>query len=531
MYRVNLVESYFPAQEDEPVLETTVGGVLRAQAALTPDAEALVEADIAGALRRRWTYAELLADSERLARALLSRYQPGERVAVWAPNIPEWVILEYAAGLAGLTLVTANPAYRPRELQYVLEQSGAVGLFIVTEHRGNPMAEIAAQVAAQAPALREVVDLEDAAALYAGEVAKTALPKVRPGDPVQIQYTSGTTGFPKGVVLHHRGITNNARLSMTRMGLREGDTVLNVMPLFHTAGCGLLTLGAVQFGARLIVARLFDPEHALDIVETERVDFVLGVPTMLVALLEAQVVRPRDLSCVRIVGSGGAMVPPELVRRIRAEVVCDFYIVYGQTESSCLLTIAGPDDCETVGQPLAQTEISIRDPQTHGVQPPGAVGEICARGYGVMLGYNDNPEATANAVDAEGWLHTGDLGAMDASGCVRVTGRVKEMIIRGGENLFPAEIENVLLEHPEVLEAAVIGAPDERWGEIVVCFLRLAPGANLDRAALVAHCRERISPQKTPAHWIEVKDWPLTGSGKIQKFVLRDRFVAGEVTA
>jgi fatty-acyl-CoA synthase len=531
MYRVNLVESYFPAQEDEPVLETTVGGVLRTQAALTPDAEALVEADIAGALRRRWTYGQLLADSERLARALLSRYQPGDRVAVWAPNIPEWVILEYAAALAGLTLVTANPAYRPRELQYVLEQSGAVGLFIVTEHRGNPMAEIADQVAAQAPALREVVDLEDAAALYAGEAADAALPKVRPGDPVQIQYTSGTTGFPKGVVLHHRGITNNARLSMTRMRLRQGDTVLNVMPLFHTAGCGLLTLGAVQFGARLIVARLFDPERVLDIVEAERVDFVLGVPTMLVALLEAQAAQPRDLSCVRTTVSGGAMVPPELVRRIRAEVGCGFYVVYGQTESSCLLTIAGPDDCETVGQPLAQTEISIRDPQTHSVQPPGVVGEICARGYGVMLGYNDNPEATASAVDAEGWLRTGDLGAMDASGRVRVTGRVKEMIIRGGENLFPAEIENVLLEHPDVLEAAIIGAPDERWGEIVVCFLRLAPGASLDRAALVAHCRERLSPQKTPAHWIAVQDWPLAGSGKIQKFVLRDRFVADGVPA
>ena len=528
MYRVNLTESYFPAQDDEPILETTVGGVLRAQAALAPDAEALVEADIAGELRRRWTYAELLADAERLARALLSRYRPGERIAVWAPNVPEWVILEYAAALAGLTLVTANPAYRPRELQYVLQQSGAVGLFIVTEHRGNPMAEVAAEVAAHAPALREVVDLEDAAALYAGAMATTALPEVRPGDPVQIQYTSGTTGFPKGVVLHHRGITNNARLSMTRMRLRQGDAVLNVMPLFHTAGCGLLTLGAVQFGGRLILARLFDPERALDIVEAERADFVLGVPTMLVALLEAGAARPRDLSCVRTMGSGGAMVPPELVRRIRAEFGCDFYVVYGQTESSCLLTIASPDDCETVGQPLAHTAICIRAPQTHRVQPLGAIGEICARGYGVMLGYNDNLEATASAVDAEGWLRTGDLGVMDAGGCVRITGRVKEMIIRGGENLFPAEIENVLLEHADVLEAAVVGAPDERWGEIVVCFVRLAPGASLDRAALTAHCRERISPQKTPAHWVAVKDWPLTGSGKIQKFVLRERFVAGE---
>jgi fatty-acyl-CoA synthase len=528
MYSVDLTESYFPAQTDDAVRETTVGGVLRDQARLTPNAEALVEADIDGVIRRRWTYAALLAEAERLAHALLTRYRPGERIAVWAPNAPEWVILEYAAGLAGLTLVTANPAYRPRELQYVLQQSGAVGLFIVKAHRGNPMAEIAAEVARDIPALREVVDLEDPRALFAGETEEVVLPKVAAGDPVQMQYTSGTTGFPKGVVLCHRGITNNARLSAPRIGMRPGDAVLNVMPMFHTSGCGLLTLGAVQFGCRLVLMRLFDPARLLDIVEAERIEVVLGVPTMLVGVLEAQAERPRDLTCVRAAGSGGAMVPPELARRLSAELGCDFHIVYGQTESSCLLTIAASDDSESVGQPLAQTEMSIRDPRTGAVVPVGAVGEICARGYGVMLGYNDNPQATAAAIDADGWLHTGDLGTLDAQGRLRITGRVKEMIIRGGENLFPAEIENVLLEHAAIAEAAVVGVPDERWGEIVVGFLRLAPGASLDRAALVAHCRERISPQKTPAHWIAVTDWPLTGSGKIQKFVLRDRFVAGE---
>ena len=207
---------------------------------------------------------------------------------------------------------------------------------------------------------------------------------------------------------------------------------------------------------------------------------------------------------------------------------CDFHIVYGQTEASCLLTVGGAGDFETIGQPIPQTEMSIRDTRTDAVAPIGAVGEICYRGYGVMLGYNDNPEATAATIDAAGWLHSGDLGTMDAQGRLRITGRVKEMIIRGGENLFPAELENVLLEHPHVAAAAVVGVPDERWGEIVVGFLRLVPGASLDRAAMVAHCRERISPQKTPAHWITVQEWPLTGSGKIQKFVLRDRFMAGE---
>lgn len=533
MYPMELVQAYFPAQQDDVVLDTTVGGILRAQAAETPTAEALVEADIAGRIGRRWTYAALLGEAERLARALLSRYRPGERICVWAPNIPEWVMLEYGAALAGLTLVTANPAYRPRELRYVLEQSRAVGLFMVKEYRGSPMAEIAAEATAGLAAIRETVDMDDHGALFAGERADTALPAVATRDPVQIQYTSGTTGFPKGAVLHHQGITNNARFGFARYQARPGETVLNNMPLFHTAGCGILTLGACQFGCRMIVAKLFDPPRMLDIVESERVGFVFGVPTMLVGLLEAQAAQPRNVASVRMCGSGGSMVPPELVRRVRATFECDFETVYGQTETSPLLTQSHADDafddiCNTVGQPVPQTEISIRDPGTNAVVPVDVIGEICARGYCLMLEYNDNPEATAKTIDADGWLHTGDLGRMDARGYVTVTGRVKEMIIRGGENLFPAEIENVLLEHPAVAEVAVVGIPDERWGEIVAAFLRLAPGASLDRESLVAHCRERMSPQKTPARWIEVAEWPLTGSGKIQKFVLRDRFVAGE---
>jgi fatty-acyl-CoA synthase len=533
MYRVSLTESYFPAQDDEQVLETTVGAMLRAQAARTPNAGALVEAGMDGRIGRAWTYAELLADAERLARALLTRFSPGERICVWAPNIPEWVILEYAAALAGLTLVTANPGYRPRELKFVLEQSGAVGLFLVREYRGNPMWTTATEVAPQVTALREVTDLEEHDALFAGAERSAPLPEVKPGDPVQIQYTSGTTGFPKGAVLHHRGVTNNARFFAARMKTPPGETWLNFMPMFHTAGCGLITLGAHQFGANMILAKLFDPEKMLDLIEAERVNSLLGVPTMLTAICEAQEKRPRDISSLRIASSGGSMVAPELVRRVRGLFDCEMQPLYGQTESSPLLTQCRSehsieDLCETVGQAMPQTELSIRDPNTNEVVPVGAVGEICARGYCVMLGYNDNPEANSKAIDGEGWLHTGDLGTMDERGFVRITGRVKEMIIRGGENLFPAEIENVLLEHGDVAEVAVVGAPDDKWGEVVVCFLRLRDGARLDKSALVAHCRERIAAQKTPAHWIEIDQWPLTGSGKIQKFVLRDRFVAGE---
>ncbi|MGD2133586.1 MAG: AMP-binding protein [Maricaulaceae bacterium] len=537
MYGVALTESYFPAQTDDLVLETTVGGVLRAQAEKTPALTALVEADMAGALGRSWTYAELLADAERLARALLSRYEPGERVAVWAPNIPEWVMLEYATALAGLTLVTANPAYQPRELRFVLEQSRSAGLFFVKEYRGNPMAKIAAEAVEGLAGIREMVDMDDHAALFAGEQADRALPEVEAGDAAQVQYTSGTTGFPKGAVLHHRGLTNNARAVFTRLGAIQAgadgaDTILNFMPLFHTAGCALLTLGSVQFGCRMIIAKLFDPHAMLDIIEAEKVDMMMGVPTMLVGLVEAQGARTRDASSVRMACSGGSMVPPELVRRVTSTFGCQFETVYGQTETSPVLTQTRADDsiediCNTVGQPLPQIEISIRSPSTNEVVPVDEVGEICARGYALMIEYNDNPEATAATIDSEGWLHTGDLGAIDVRGYVRITGRVKEMIIRGGENLFPAEIENVVLEHPAIAEVAVVGAPDEKWGEIVVCFVRLAEGASLDQRELISHCRARMSPQKTPAHWIAVTEWPLTGSGKIRKFVLAERFVEG----
>ena len=532
MYDVQLTHSYFPAQEDFLILETTVGGVLRTRAARTPDARALIEARLTGETGRRWTYVELLADAERLARALLLRFEPGERICIWAPNVPEWVLLEYAAALAGLTLVTANPAYQERELRYVLEQSGSAGLFLVREHRGNPMWSIGHVAAVSVPGVRAVVDLEDHDALFARCDEDRALPDVSPGDPAQIQYTSGTTGLPKGVLLHHCGLTNNARLYSARVGVEEEAAALNFMPLFHTAGCGMMTLGAVQFGCRMILARLFDPSQLLDIVESERVAYMIAVPTMLIGLLEEQAKRPRDLSSVHIIVSGGAMVPPELVRRIREIFGCAFQTVYAQTESSPVMTQTCGDDsiedlCETVGQPLPQTEVSIRDPNTGAVMAIGTAGEICARSYGVMSGYNDNPEATAAAIDNEGWLHTGDLGTMDARGYVRVTGRVKDMIIRGGENLFPAEIESVILEHPSVAEAAVVGAPDERWGEVVVAFVRLNGTAQLNTPALVAHCRERIAPHKTPCRWIAVDSWPLTGSGKIQKFVLRERMENG----
>ena len=535
MYQVRLQEAYFPAQADAVVLDTTVGGILADAAADSADAEALVEARADGSIGRRWKFAELHRDAQRLADALLSRYAPGERIAIWSPNTPEWAIVEFAAGMAGLVLVTVNPAYKARELAYVLAQSRSAGLFLIHEHRGNPLAEFARSVRADLPLLREIVDLDDHAALFATTASSRARPAVAPGDATQVQYTSGTTGFPKGAVLSHRNLTNNARMSLQRLGTRAGDTYLNVMPMFHTAGCSIGLLGCVQLRCRLVMARLFEPSNMLALIERERVNLMLAVPTMLIAMLEASAHRPRDTSSLRAVLSGGAMVPPELVLRIERTFGCRFTIIYGQTETSPGLTQTRHDDPEpqrldTIGQAYPQTELSIRDIATNTVMPVGAVGEICARAYSVMLGYNDNPEATTRTIDSDGWLHTGDLGTMDELGFVRITGRVKDMIIRGGENIFPAEIENVLITHPGIAEVAVVGVPDDHWGEIAIAFVRARANAALRAADLVRHVREELAAPKTPAKWIVLDAFPLTGSGKIQKFVLRDRYVAGEFT-
>jgi fatty-acyl-CoA synthase len=533
MYRVMLADAYFPAQNDVPLRETTVGGVLVEAASDSPDAPMLVEARADGSIGRRWTYREFLADAERLADSLGTRFEPGERIAIWSPNTPEWALLEFAAALAGLTLVTINPAYQGKELAYVLEQSRSVGLFLVQEFRGNRMLAIAREVCGKLPRMREVIDLDDHEALFALAGPVKPRPVVQPGDPAQVQYTSGTTGFPKGAVLSHRSLTNNARFSLSRMGAERGDTYLNVMPMFHTAGCSIGLLGCVQLRCRLLMARLFEPNNMMALIERERVALYIAVPTMVIAMLEAHLRQPRDTRSLRVVLCGGAVVPPDLVSRIQETFGCRFSIIYGQTETAPGITQTRLDDAwadqtESIGQAYPHTELSIRDPATNRVVALDAVGEICVRGYCMMLGYNDNPEATARAIDAEGWLHTGDLGAMDARGYLRITGRLKDMIIRGGENLFPAEIENVLMTHADIMEVAVVGVPDPLWGEIAICFLRPRAGATLAVANLVRHVRRDLAAPKTPAQWLVLEAFPLTGSGKIQKFVLRERYLAGE---
>lgn len=531
MSDIYLAESLFLAQPAEPIWETTVGAKLREIAATLPDAPALVEITDEGGTAREWTYGQLLADSERLARALSTRFQPGDRVVVWAPNIPEWVLMEYACALAGLVLVTANPSFQPKELKYVIEQSDAVALFLVDEFRGNPMADIAEAAIAGNPALREVTRLDDWAAMTGHGTRPAVLPDVAPSAAAQIQYTSGTTGFPKGAVLSHRGLLNNARYYCGRAGINQGSVWANFMPLFHTAGCATGVLGSLQAGCKMLLIKRFDAAVLARLTEEQGVTAYFAVPTMLVALLETLAAVPRDMSSTDTILSGGAPVPPELVRQVQEKIGCHFQTAFGQTEASPMIslnpqTASLEDICETAGPPLPETAVSIRSTETNAVMPIGEVGEICVQSYGVMIGYHANPEATAAAIDTQGWLHTGDLGTMDARGVIRVTGRVKDMIIRGGENHFPAEIEAVLIEHPDIAEVAVVGLPDPKWGEIIAAFYRTETGADLAEQELRAHCRTHLSPQKTPAVWQRVTEFPLTGSGKIQKFALRDHYLS-----
>ena len=530
MYEVSLSTSYFPAQTDAKIWDTTVGVHLREVAVDHPDLVAMVEIDDAGEARGKWTYSNLLANSDRLARSLASRFAPGEKVVVWAPNIPEWIFMEYACGLAGLVLVTANPSFRAKELRYVLEQSGAVALFMVDEFRGNPMREIAENATASVEGIREVINLNDEAALHARGDLEGVLPAVAPDDAAQIQYTSGTTGFPKGAVLSHKNLINNARLYCHRKKVGRHSVWANFMPLFHTAGCATGALGCLQAACKMLLIKRFDADVFAKLIEEQGVTTCFAVPTMLFGLLEALERKPRDISSLEVISTGGAPVPPELVRRVRNRLDCHLLSAFGQTEHSpmiCLNPIEATQEqiVETAGQPLPQTEVSVQSPEDSRVMPIGEVGEICARSYGVMIGYNDNPEATGAAIDEDGWLRTGDLGTMDAQGFIRVTGRVKDMIIRGGENLFPAEIEAVLVEHAQIRQVAVVGLPDEKWGEIIAAFMLSETTPELHE--LKTCCQKHLSAQKTPTTWVQVPEFPLTGSGKVQKFAIRDKFLAG----
>jgi fatty-acyl-CoA synthase len=536
-----LRDSYLAADESEPVLELSCGDLLREAARDARDQLALVEvappgsASPTGADRtdRRWTYGQLLSEAESCACGLLERYDSGERIVVWAPNIPEWVILQYGCALAGLVLVTANPALRAGELRYVLEQSRAAGLFYTDAFRGTDMAAIAVTAAEGLPELRERFCFQEWQGVF-GEALATPreLPAVTPGDPAQIQYTSGTTGFPKGALLHHRGLVTNARYVWIRGEGRERGTIVSAMPLFHTAGCAMGVLGSAHLRATYVMLQLFEPGLMLEAVERHEPDAILGVPTMLIALLDHPRFDETDVSSIRVAMSGGASVPPELVRRAEHAFGCRFTTVYGQTELSPIVTQTSPSDddrdrAETAGRPLWNVELKLADLSGE-VVPVGEQGEICARGYQTMLEYFDLRERTSETIDSDGWLHTGDLGRLDARGYLQITGRLKDMIIRGGENIYPAEVERALFSHPQIADLVVVGVPDPQWGERIVAVIRPSDPADPPSAStLHSFCRQLLAPHKTPTDWYLADAFPLTGSGKIKKHELKEQIAAG----
>jgi fatty-acyl-CoA synthase len=515
--------------------EVTIGQILRDAAAAVPDRVALIEGVPDASARRQWTYAEFDLQADRVARALLSRYSPGDRIAVWAQNIPEWEFLEFGVARAGMVLVTINPGSQASELRYVLNQSRSAALFCVDSFRGNPMLATAAEVQPDCPELRDVVRFAEwDEFLASGDSFDADLPDVAPMDAVMIQYTSGTTGFPKGAYLHHRGLVNNGAHTFGRMGVGDGDVYVSTMPLFHTAGSAVAVLGAVSHCCTQVLVEAFEPGLVLALSEEYRGQALLGVPTMLIAMLEHPTFATTDLSSLHAVCSGGALVPEQLVRTFERELGAPFTIVFGQTECSPVATMTAPDDTmddksNTIGAPMPHVEVKIVDPESGETVAIGEVGELCTRGYHVMHNYFEMPERTAEAIDTDGWLHTGDLAAMNDRGYCTIEGRLKDMIIRGGENIYPKELEELLFAHPSVGSVAVVGLPDDKWGETVAAFLRPAPGATIDKAVLFAYMREHLAPHKTPSRWFAVEEYPMTGSGKIQKFQLREDWQKGRL--
>ncbi len=522
--------SYWTATEDEPVLATTISSILRDAAEIAPDSVALVEGSGDAGLRRRFTYAQLLGCARLSAGPLVDRYEQGARLACFAPSTPEALVLSYAVASAGLVLVPLNPALRPGELAYVLSQSGASGVVVAPEHRGVDLPDVVRRARKEAGSecsvlmLDEVVQIQDVPDATEVEVR---LRDPAPDDIAQLVYTSGTTGRPKGARLTHSGMTNAARFGAIRFGLRAGDVYIDTMPLHHVGG-QVVAFQICQMLATAVLVTSFEPGLVLELVESERADITVGVPTMLLSLIDHPDFATRDLTALRSVSSGGSVVPPDLVRYIERALGVRSTICFGQTEtcgfiSQTHLDDSAQDKATTLGQPLPSVEARVVDRMAGEVVPCGEVGELQVRSPFVMAGYHDMPDATDEAFAPGGWLRTGDLVTMDERGFLTIAGRVKDMIVTGGENVFPVEIEAALCEHPDVMMAAVVGIPDRKWGEQVVAVIRPAAGSSPDPAVLTAYLRERLAPFKVPKRIVLADELPLTASGKVQKFVLREQ--------
>ncbi|KUN04668.1 AMP-binding protein [Streptomyces yokosukanensis] len=526
------------------LLGDTIGADLDRTVATWPDREALVDV----AAGRRWTYAAFAADVERLAHALLaSGVAKGDRVGIWAVNCAEWALVQYATARVGAVMVNINPAYRSHEVEFVLGQAGISLLFASLSHRTSDYRGMVEEVRGRCPRLRETVYFGDPSweaftargAAGRPEELRAREASLSCDDPINIQYTSGTTGFPKGATLSHHNILNNAYSVAELLAYSEQDRICVPVPFYHCFGMVMGNLAATSHGACVVVpAPSFEPGATLRAVEQERCTSLYGVPTMFIAELNLPDFAAYDLSSLRTGIMAGSSCPVEVMKRVVAEMnMAEVSICYGMTETSPVsLQTRRDDDLEhrtgTVGRVLPHLEVKVVDPATGVTRPRGTAGELCTRGYSVMLGYWNEPEKTAEAVDAGRWMHTGDLAVMREDGYVEIVGRIKDMIIRGGENIYPREIEEFLHAHPKIRDVQVVGVPHEKYGEeVLACVIPYDAADPLTLQELRAFCEDRIAHYKIPSRLRILDAFPMTVSGKVRKVELREKYATSDTTA
>ncbi|MCP2261459.1 fatty-acyl-CoA synthase [Streptoalloteichus tenebrarius] len=530
--------SYASGTSTTPLLGETIGQNLERTVAAHAGRPALVER----ATGRRWTYAELNRDVDALARGLLAAgVAQGDRVGIWSPNCAEWVLLQYATAKVGAILVNVNPAYRVHELEYALNQSGVRLLVSATSFKTSDYRGMVDQVRPDCPALERVVfvgadswdELVAGGAETPAEALRERMAQLSPDDPINIQYTSGTTGFPKGATLSHHNILNNGFFVAELQRWTHEDRVCLPVPFYHCFGMVMGNLGATSHGACVVIpAPVFEPAETLRAVHDERCTVLYGVPTMFIAELNHPDFDSFDLSSLRTGVMAGSPCPQEVMKQVIERMgMREVTICYGMTETSPVSVQTRVDDAfdrrvATVGRAHPHVEIKVVDPATGLTVPRGTPGELCTRGYSVMLGYWEQPDKTAEAIDSARWMHTGDLAVMDDDGYVTITGRIKDMVIRGGENIYPREIEEFLYSHPDVLDAQVVGVPDPKYGEELMAWVRMRPGAEpLTAESLREFCRGRLAHYKVPRYVHVVDEFPMTVTGKIRKVEMRERAV------
>ncbi len=529
--------SYSHGASADALLGETIGANLHRVAAARANAEAMVDVPSG----RRWTYAQLDADSDAVALGLIATgIDKGDRVGIWAPNCPEWVLAQYGAAKAGAILVNINPAYRSHELAYVLRQSGIRLLVSAEGFKTSDYRGMIDEVRGNLPGLERVVYIGTAdwdQMVAAGATAGPAALAQREAalafdDPINIQYTSGTTGFPKGATLSHHNILNNGYFVAEGCGYTAADRVCVPVPFYHCFGMVMGNLGCTTHGACIVIpAAGFDPAATLAAVQAERCTSLYGVPTMFIAELALPDFAQFDLSSLRTGIMAGSPCPVEVMKRVVSEMhMTEVTICYGMTETSPVSTQTTADDdmdrrVSTVGRAGPHIEIKVIDPDSGLVLPRGSHGEFCTRGYSVMLGYWDEPEKTAEAIDAARWMHTGDLAVMDEAGYLNIVGRIKDMVIRGGENVYPREVEEFLYTHPDIVDVQVIGVPDVKFGEELCAWVKLRPGSSLTAEQVREFCTGKIAHYKIPRYVRITEDFPMTVTGKVQKFKMRDTSV------